>query len=69
MRNGRTVYLFGQFVPEADIRVSVLDSALVLGEIPQPGDPGARFLRVIALAAVETIHNAFFDRRFRKDSP
>ncbi len=39
------------------------------GEIAQPGDPGARFLRVITLADGETIHNAFFDRRFRKDSP
>ena len=39
------------------------------GEIAQPSDPGTRFLRVITLADGETIHNAFFDRRFRKDSP
>ena len=29
MGNGQTVYLNGQFVPEADVRVSVLGSALV----------------------------------------
>ncbi len=28
-----------------------------------------RFLRVITLADGETVHNAFFDRRFRKDQP
>ena len=33
MGNGRTVYLNGQFVPEADVRVSVLGSALVWGDL------------------------------------
>ncbi len=37
------------------------------GEIVQPGEHTRRFLRVITLADGETIHNAFFDRRFRKD--
>ena len=37
------------------------------GEIVQPGEHETRFLRVITLADGETIHNAFFDRRFRKD--
>ena len=29
----------------------------------------SRFLRVVTLEDGETIHNAFFDRRFRKDDP
>ena len=33
MSQGRTVYLNGQFVPEADARVSVFDSALVWGDM------------------------------------
>ena len=37
------------------------------GEIIPPGESYLRFLRVITLADGETIHNAFFDRRFRKD--
>jgi len=37
------------------------------GEIVQPGERAPRFLRVITLDDGETIHNAFFDRRFRKD--
>ena len=37
------------------------------GEIARPGELAPRFLRVITLADGETIHNAFFDRRFRKD--
>ena len=32
-----------------------------------PGETVSRFLRVVTLADGETIHNAFFDRRFRKD--
>ena len=37
------------------------------GEIVRPGEHTPRFLRVITLDDGETIHNAFFDRRFRKD--
>ncbi len=37
------------------------------GEIARPGEQASRFLRVITLAEGETVHNAFFDRRFRKD--
>lgn len=38
------------------------------GEIVRPGENVSRYLRVITLADGETIHNAFFDRRFRKDN-
>lgn len=38
------------------------------GEVVRPGENVSRFLRVITLADGETIHNAFFDRRFRKDN-
>ncbi len=37
------------------------------GEVIRPGETSPRFLRVITLADGETVHNAFFDRRFRKD--
>lgn len=37
------------------------------GKILRPGDPEPRFLRVVTLDDGETIHNAFFDRAFRKD--
>ncbi|MCY3800693.1 MAG: hypothetical protein OXG46_03860 [Chloroflexi bacterium] len=37
------------------------------GEIIRPGELAPRFLRVVTLADGETIHNAFFDRGFRKD--
>ena len=37
------------------------------GEIARPGEIAPRILRVITLADEETIHNAFFDRRFRKE--
>ena len=37
------------------------------GEVVLPGETSPRFLRVITLADGETIHNAFLDRRFRKD--
>ena len=37
------------------------------GEIARPGEHASRFLRVITLAEGETVHNAFFDRRFQKD--
>ena len=36
-------------------------------EIVMPEETVSRFLRVVTLADGETIHNAFFDRRFRKD--
>ena len=38
------------------------------GEIAPGGETGPRVLRVVTLAAGETIHNAFFDRRFRRES-
>ena len=31
-----------------------------------PGEDGPRFLRVVTLEDGETVHNAFFDRRFRR---
>lgn len=37
------------------------------GEVVQPGEDRSRTLRVVTLADGETVHNAFFDRRFRKD--
>ena len=37
------------------------------GEITPPGESVPRYLRVITLEDGETIHNAFFDRRFRKE--
>jgi hypothetical protein len=39
------------------------------GEIVDPRDGVTRFLRVVTLDDGETIHNAFFDRGFRKDEP
>ncbi len=39
------------------------------GEATLPGESSARVLRVVTLADGETIHNAFFDRRFRKGRP
>ncbi len=39
------------------------------GEVVLPGETSPRFLRVITLADGETVHNAFLDRRFRKDDP
>jgi hypothetical protein len=36
------------------------------GEIVQPGETAARILRVVTLDDGETIHNAFFDRGFRR---
>ena len=38
------------------------------GQIATGGETGPRFLRVVTLADGETIHNAFFDRRFRRES-
>ncbi|MDE0148357.1 MAG: hypothetical protein F4092_12550 [Rhodospirillaceae bacterium] len=37
------------------------------GEVMRPGEDRPRMLRVVTLADGETVHNAFFDRRFRKD--
>lgn len=37
------------------------------GAILRPGETEARFLRVVTLDDGETIHNAFFDRAFRKE--
>ena len=38
------------------------------GEIVPPGETGPRILRVVTLDDGETIHNAFFDRGFRRDA-
>ena len=37
------------------------------GEVAVPGRTGPRYLRVVTLEDGETIHNAFFDRRFREE--
>ena len=37
------------------------------GEVVRPGETAPRVLRVVTLADGETLHNAFFDRRFRKN--
>ena len=37
------------------------------GEVTRPGEAGSHYLRVITLEDGETIHNAFFDRRFREE--
>ena len=37
------------------------------GEVTPPGETVPRFLRVVTLDDGETVHNAFFDRRFRKE--
>ncbi|MCE2452801.1 MAG: hypothetical protein J4F48_08170 [Nitrospinae bacterium] len=37
------------------------------GEVTRPGENTPRILRVVTLADEETIHNAFFDRRFNKE--
>ena len=39
------------------------------GEVKRPGEAAPRILRVVTLTDGETIHNAFFDRRFRKEQP
>ena len=39
------------------------------GEVTCPGEAAPRVLRVVTLNDSETIHNVFFDRRFRKDKP
>ena len=37
------------------------------GEVIPPGEATPRYLRVVTLEDGETIHNAFFDRSFRKE--
>ncbi|MCY4575183.1 MAG: hypothetical protein OXC55_01035 [Chloroflexi bacterium] len=37
------------------------------GEVTAPGESRPRYLRVVTLEDGETIHNAFFDRGFRKE--
>jgi hypothetical protein len=39
------------------------------GEVTDPRDGARRILRVVTLDDGETIHNAFYDRGFRKDRP
>lgn len=39
------------------------------GAVTDPRDGQRRILRVVTLDDGETIHNAFFDRRFREDEP
>ena len=39
------------------------------GEVLVRGENTPRVLRVVTLADGETIHNAFFDRNFRRDAP
>ena len=36
-------------------------------EVAVPGSTSPRYLRVVTLEDGETIHNAFFDRRFQKE--
>ena len=38
-----------------------------LGEVTRPGENVARYLRVITLEDGETVLNAFFDRRFKRE--
>ena len=37
------------------------------GEVTGAGDDAPRVLRVVTLADGETVHNAFFDRGFKRD--
>jgi hypothetical protein len=39
------------------------------GEVTRPGEVLPRILRVVTLEDGETVHNAFFDRGFRRDEP
>ena len=39
------------------------------GTVTRPGESAPRVLRVVTPADGETVHNAFFDRGFRKDEP
>ena len=37
------------------------------GEVTRAGEDAPRVLRVVTLADGETVHNAFFDRGFKRD--
>ena len=37
------------------------------GEVTRAGERSPRILRVVTLADGETVHNAFFDRGFKRD--
>ena len=37
------------------------------GEVERPGEDTPRILRVVTLADGETVHNAFFDRGFKRN--
>ena len=37
------------------------------GEVTHPGEDTPRILRVVTLQDGETVHNAFFDRRYRDE--
>ncbi len=39
------------------------------GEVVRPGETTSRVLRVVTLDDGETVHNAFFDRSFRRSKP
>ena len=39
------------------------------GEVLRPGEAVPRILRVVTLGDGETVHNAFFDRNFKRDGP
>ena len=38
-------------------------------EVVRVGDPAPHVLRVVTLDDGETVHNAFFDRNFRREEP
>ena len=50
-------------IVQADGRVRYWTEVLV------PGQVKPRVIRVVTLEDGETVHNAFFDRNFRKDAP
>ena len=58
-------------VVEAPLRRHIQDDGRIRhwGVVIDIRDGKARILRVVTLADGETIHNAFFDRDFRKDEP
>jgi hypothetical protein len=39
------------------------------GRVQRPGEGRPRILRVVTLEDGETVHNAFFDRRFKESQP
>jgi hypothetical protein len=58
-------------VVAAPLRRSAQDDARIRhwGAVEDARDRKRRILRVVTLADGETLHNAFFDRDFRKDAP